>query len=54
MKCYIVIELGDPPKIIGIFKTRASGNHKRFPPDKKYFVALSNQSFKKGGGIFSV
>ncbi len=24
MKCYIVIELGDPPKIIGVFKTKES------------------------------
>ncbi len=22
MKCYIVIEVGDPPKIIGVYRTR--------------------------------
>ena len=24
MKCYIVIELGDEPKIIGVYKTKAA------------------------------
>jgi hypothetical protein len=36
MKCYIVIELGDPPKIIGIFKTRASAEKAACADDKAW------------------
>ncbi|MEE5994875.1 MAG: hypothetical protein V3G42_16875 [Oscillospiraceae bacterium] len=36
MKCYIVIELGDPPKIIGVFKTRASAEKAACADDKAW------------------
>ena len=36
MKCYIVIELGDPPKIIGVFKTKASAEKVACADDKAW------------------
>lgn len=36
MKCYIVIELGDPPKIIGVFKTKASAEKAACADDKAW------------------
>jgi hypothetical protein len=36
MKCYIVIELGDPPKIIGVFKTKESAEKAACADDKAW------------------
>ena len=36
MKCYIVIELGNIPKIIGIFKTKASAEKAAYVDSKAW------------------
>ena len=36
MKCYIVIELSDPPKIIGVFKTKASAEKAAYADSKAW------------------
>ncbi|MBR4319511.1 MAG: hypothetical protein IKP69_05610 [Oscillospiraceae bacterium] len=36
MKCYIVIELGNIPKIIGIFKTKASAEKAAYADSKAW------------------
>ena len=36
MKCYIVIELGDITKIIGVFKTKASAEKAAYADSKAW------------------